>query len=58
MNTIKITVITLALMTTAAFADFTIKDLFVSGGTTSSEDGKKDKADSKSTDEIVHTQYK
>jgi hypothetical protein len=58
MNTIKITLITLALMTTSAFADFTIKDLFVSGGTTSSEDAKKDKKDDKNTDEIVHTNYK
>jgi hypothetical protein len=33
MNNIKIAIITLALMTTSAFADFTIKDLFVSGGT-------------------------
>ena len=54
MNTIKITIITLALMTTASFADFTIKDLFVSGGT-QSEEGKKDKSDHKSTDEIVRT---
>jgi len=54
MNTIKITIITLALMTTAAFADFTIKDLFVSGGT-QSEEGKKDKPDNKNTDEIVKT---
>jgi hypothetical protein len=43
MNTIKIILITLALMTTSAFADFTIKDLFVSGGTHSDE-GSKDKS--------------
>ena len=57
MNTIKITIITLALMTTASFADFTIKDLFVSGGT-QTEDTKKDKGDYTSTDEIVHTKDK
>ena len=33
MNNIKIVTITLALMSTTAFADFTIKDLFTSGGT-------------------------
>jgi len=57
MNTIKTVIITLALMTTAAFADFTIKDLFVSGGT-QTEEGKKDKSDHKSTDEIVRTKDK
>ena len=58
MNTIKTAIITLTLITTTAFADFTIKDLFVSGGTSTSEDAKKDKADHKSTDEIVHTNYR
>ena len=58
MKNIKTAIITLALMTTTAFADFTIKDLFVSGGTSSSEDAKKDKRDQKSTDEIVHTKFK
>ncbi len=33
MNKIKIVTMVLALMTTSAFADFTVKDLFVSGGT-------------------------
>ena len=48
MNTSKTVIITLTLMTTVVFADFTIKDLFVSGGThtteesTHSTDGTKD----------------
>ncbi|CAA6799344.1 MAG: Unknown protein [uncultured Sulfurovum sp.] len=33
MNIIKTVSIALALMTSTAFADFTIKDLFISGGT-------------------------
>ena len=40
MNTIKIALITLALMTTSALADFTVKDLFVSGGTQGEERSK------------------
>ena len=58
MKNIKIITITLVLMTTSAFSDFTIKDLFVSGGTKSTEEAIKDKRDNKSTDEIVHTNYK
>jgi len=34
MKNIALTTVVLAFMTTSAFADFTIKDLFVSGGTT------------------------
>lgn len=41
MNNIKIVTITLALMTTTVCADFTIKDLFVSGGTQTIQDGTK-----------------
>lgn len=45
MKNIKIVTITLALMTSSAFADFTIKDLFISGGTQTIQDGTKDSHD-------------
>ncbi len=37
MNSFKIILVTLLLMTSSSFADFTIKDLFVSGGTQSQD---------------------
>ena len=40
-------------MTTASFADFTIKDLFVSGGTQSTKDVKEDKQDNKNTEQTI-----
>ena len=40
MKNIKIIAMTLTLMTTFTFADFTIKDLFISGGTPSTENVK------------------
>jgi hypothetical protein len=51
MKNIKIVTISLALMTTSAFSDFTIKDLFVSGGTQSEENIK----DGKNKDKKIRT---
>ena len=53
MNTIKTAVLTLTLMTTMSFADFTIKDLFTSGGTQTTEDGAKDKHDEKTHEDCI-----
>ena len=55
MKNIKVITIVLALCTSTAFADFTIKDLFVSGGTSkpvdkSKTDDSKDKDSHKKHD--------
>ena len=47
MNIIKTVTITLAFMTSTAFADFTIKDLFISGGTVTTEESGKANNDGK-----------
>jgi len=59
MKNIKLATLVFALLTTSAFADFTIKDLFVSGGTQTTQEGDKGSKDTKDSKETsTHRTHK